>query len=125
MKDVVIYGIALIITLPFLLTYILYFLHLKIYNHSLKSFHFAVNWTTIFYMLAVFMMLHMLFKQTFLSYILLLVLIILSIIIYRQWNQETEVSLGSAIKLMWRICFLFFLASYIFLIMIGILKYIL
>ncbi|HLQ73968.1 MAG TPA: DUF3397 domain-containing protein [Bacillota bacterium] len=124
MKHAIIYTLSIIITLPFILTYLLYYLHLMIYKQSLRSLHFAINWTTMLYILSVVTIVHLLFQQTIVSYILLFMLITLSIIIYYQWKENTEVSIALAIKLLWRFCFLLFFSSYSLLVIVGIFMHI-
>src|SRR5699024_3196774 len=124
MKHAIIYTLSIIITLPFILTYLLYYLHLMIYKQSLRSLHFAINWMTMLYILSVVIIVHLLFQLTIVSYILLFMLITLSIIIYYQWKENTEVSIALAIKLLWRFCFLLFFSSYSLLVIVGIFMHI-
>lgn len=122
MLDYFIYIIAFFITLPIIATIVAYFLFGKIYAHKWQVIHSTVRWTTIWYVVAVPMLLRLLFDRSFIGIILLLLLVILMIIIYYQWKVHTEVEMKQAIKILWRICFLLFLLMYLILVCFGIVR---
>lgn len=122
MVNYIIYIIAFMITLPFIATILAYIIFKNLYSQQWKAIHQAVNWTTIFYIAAVTLLLTIIFNRGFITIILLVLLCMLAGIIIFQWKVNTEVELKKALKILWRICFLLFLISYIVLVIIGILQ---
>ena len=125
MLEYLIYTLAFFITAPIVATIIVYFLSSLRHRNSMKALHKAVNWTTVFYILSVWLMLAMIFNRNFIGIILILLLVILAMIIFFQWKWKQDVQFRKALKLLWRISFLLFLILYICLALFGILKYIL
>lgn len=115
-----IYLIAIVITLPIIATWFVYVMSKKIYKQTWKAVHTAVNWTTIFYIIAVIMILLMFFNKSFIGIISIFLMIMLSIIVIVQWKLKTEVILRHGLKILWRVSFLVFSFSYTFLVIFGI-----
>ncbi|AXI08987.1 DUF3397 domain-containing protein [Oceanobacillus zhaokaii] len=120
MVDVIIYIIAFLTTVPFVLTALIYYFFIKFHQPVWKAVHSAVNWTTLFYMIAVVLILNMTFDLNVIGIVLVFYLFLLGLFIYLQWKFETEVKITKAFKLAWRIYFLLFLFLYICLVIIGI-----
>ncbi|RDW17935.1 DUF3397 domain-containing protein [Oceanobacillus chungangensis] len=120
MVDVIIYIIAFLMTVPMFLTTVIYFLSIKFHQPVWKAVHAAVNWSTIFYIMAVILILDMTFDLHVIGIVLVFFLLLLGLFIYLQWKFNTEVKVTKAFKLVWRICFLLFLILYICLVIIGI-----
>lgn len=119
MVDVIIYIIAFLMTVPIVLTALIYYLSIKFHRPVWKAVHTAVNWTTIFYMMAVILIFNM-FDIRVIGIVLVFFLFLLGLFIYMQWRFNTEVKVTKAFKLAWRICFLLFLFLYVCLVIIGI-----
>lgn len=119
MKDLIIYLIGGIITFPFLLTVIVYFITKKLYKNKWKAIHFSANYTTIFYIFSVGAIFQVLLGRSFLSYIIITLLILLSIIIAMQWKVKGDIIFASAWKLFWRFTFLLFALGQFILVLIG------
>lgn len=120
MVNVMIHMIAFFITIPFLATWIFYFVSLKIYRHRWKAIHSAINYTTILYIIAVLFMLALIFENSFFGIIIGCILCLLVTIIIYQWKMKSEIMFFRAVKVLWRICFLFFTFMYICLVFIGV-----
>lgn len=112
--------IAFLITFPFIPTLFVYKISEKAVNHKLRAFHIAINGTTILYILATIQMLNMMFEYQFIGIVIGLVLLLLTVIIVWQWKTKTEILIDKAFKILWRLCFLIFLFSYIILSIYGI-----
>ncbi|WP_268801929.1 DUF3397 family protein [Ornithinibacillus halophilus] len=112
------------IMIPLPLTLLFYRVFLWIFKHKVKSFHKSMNWTTLFYIIAVDLLLVELFSGQFIGYILLILLSILLMIVIIQWKREIDINHFKAIKLMWRISFLTFSISYIILLLLWLITYI-
>lgn len=115
-----IYVLASVITLPFMATLFVYIVSKKLYKHTWKAIHTAVNWTTIFYMISVATILSIFFNRSFIAMICLFLVLTLSIIITIQWKLKMEVILSHGVKILWRISFITFAFTYICLVVFGI-----
>lgn len=120
MVDYISILIALLIICPIIPTWLVYAIVNRIVQHKTRALHFAVNWTTILYILATVMILNMMFERQFIGIVTCLILFVLAIIMIWQWRAKTEVLFGRAVKILWRICFLIFLSSYSILVVYGI-----
>jgi hypothetical protein len=125
MLDFLIVLLAFIITAPILMSVLTYYSLKLIYQNPIKAFQKAISWTTIIYILAVNTMFSYLFGRSYLGYIIVLMLCVLTIVIVLQWKNNVEINYQKALKLLWRISFLIFFVLYIILAIIGIFKAIL
>ncbi|HLR70660.1 MAG TPA: DUF3397 family protein [Pseudogracilibacillus sp.] len=110
----------IIIGLPIVMTLLIYYVMLRIQGVKWKAIHTSVQWSAIFYMIAVAFLLKMIVNQSVLGYILILLIIMLSIILIIQWKKEMDVVLTNGIRLLLRVSFLLFFILYV-----GLLTYIL
>ncbi|RKQ37389.1 DUF3397 domain-containing protein [Oceanobacillus halophilus] len=120
MVNFIVYIFAFLITIPMIATALVYFISLKLQRIKKKAFHTAVNWTTIFYVIAVIILFQINFSIKSTGYILIFILGVLTIIILYQWKVGVEIELKKAFRVLWRFCFLLFLLIYILLVCIGI-----
>ncbi|WP_077325992.1 DUF3397 domain-containing protein [Virgibacillus siamensis] len=125
MLDIIIYLLALIITAPIAVTWIVYLIGFKLYRHKWKALHKSVNWTTPLYIIAVLVLFNLIFEQSFFGVLLVVLPSLFTIIAVVQWRLYTEVAFRNIFKIFWRICFLLFGILYCLLILIGIVKQIL
>lgn len=122
MTDFIIYLLGFIITVPVLATWIVYVISLKIYRHRWQAFHTAVNWTTIFYIFAVYVMFDKFFGNTLTGITLILLISTFTIIVIAHWEMYTEIIFSKVFKIFWRVCFLLFLVLYMALVFLGIIQ---
>ena len=122
MLDFIIYTLSFFITIPFLASLLVYLVSMVLDRNKLKAIHRLVNWTTIFYIIAVTMMLSIIFNMGFIGIVLILLLSLLTLIIFIQWKTKRDVEITRAVKLLWRISFLLFFLLYSCLLLIGILQ---
>lgn len=122
MVEAIINFFAFVITIPIIATLLIYLFSKRIVRHKGKALHLAINVTTVLYIIASMMLLHIIFGHYFIGIILVFFMVILSIIIVFQWKTTTEILLVRAIKIGWRICFLTFFILYICLMMYGIIQ---
>lgn len=120
MINIIVYFIAFFVTVPILATLIMYRLAVKRYTHPLRAIHFAVNWTTILYIIADLVLIAIIFERQIVGIVFVILICALAIIVIMQWKKKTEIDFVKAFKLVWRVCFLVFLLLYIFLILLGI-----
>ncbi|RDW18459.1 hypothetical protein CWR48_12895 [Oceanobacillus arenosus] len=120
MVDVIINIFAFLTTAPVVLTAFIYYISIKSHRPVWKAIHTAVNWTTIFYMIAVCLLVKIIFDITVTGYVSVFFLFLLGMFTYMQWRFHTDIKVTKAFKLAWRICFLLFLCLYLCLIITGI-----
>lgn len=125
MLEAVTHIISFFITVPMVASFIVYVISMIRLRNLWKAIHMMVDWTTLFYILAVMIMLLVLFERHFFGYILIFLLTTLSVIIFNQWKKERDIQLKKAVKLLWRISFLLFFFLYGCLTVLGIIKYML
>lgn len=120
MLTIITYIIASFITVPILVTYIIYQIGIFFNKSSIRSFHHSVHLTTILYILSTHALVKMLFDTALIGIIFIFILITLSISIIIQWKKDVDISLKRAMKITWRLCFLIFSVTYILLTLGGI-----
>ncbi|WP_404452497.1 DUF3397 domain-containing protein [Virgibacillus necropolis] len=120
MWSVITYIIASALTVPFVITWVIYKWNRVNKKTRLYAFHKAVTWTNILYILSVMMLCKVIFDHFFIGYILVFHILLLSIIIIHQRINHTEVIFGRAWKIVWRFSFLLFSFLYFALILYGI-----
>lgn len=125
MLEAVTHIISFFITVPMVASFIVYVISMGRLGNPWKAIHMMVDWTTLFYILAVMIMLFVLFERHFFGDILIFLLMALSVIIFNQWKKERDIQLKKAVKLLWRISFLLFFFLYGCLTVLGIIKYML
>jgi|SRR5699024_469935 len=122
MINIIFYITAVFITIPILATWIVYKLSLKIVNHPLKAFHKSITWTTFLYIIVVIFLMKIEFNIQITGYVIGLLLILLTILIYLQWKHTEEILFKKAFRLLWRFSFLLFFFLYCVLVIIGIIR---
>ncbi|ASN05860.1 DUF3397 domain-containing protein [Virgibacillus necropolis] len=122
MWSIITYSIAIAITIPFVMTWLVYKCNRIFKKTRVYAFHKAITWTTILYILSVMTMCKILFDHFFIGYISVFHLLFLAIIIIYQRVNYTEVVLKKACKIVWRVSFLLFSFLYILLILFGIIQ---
>lgn len=122
MWSIVTYIIAFALTIPFIVTWLIYKCNRLLKKTRVYAFHKAVNWTTILYIFAVMMLCKVLFNHFFIGYIFGFHLIILTVVIIFQRINHTEVVFAKACKVVWRFSFLLFSFLNISLLLFGIIQ---
>src|SRR5699024_9390815 len=103
----------MIVAWPVVLSILIYYLGVRLSKSKWKSIHKMVQWTTVVYINADIVLIQHILNVAVIGYTVIIIMLILAIIIIRQWNNENEVSLITGLRLMWRINFLFFVTLYI------------
>lgn len=121
MIDFFIYILAILITVPPVLALIVYYFSLKRFHSTMRAVHATVRWTTLFFIVAVDLLISVVFNISATGGIIVALLILLTLIIYYQW-KNTEIRLRKALRLLWRITFLLFFVLYLLLLLAGVVK---
>lgn len=97
-----------LLVFPVISTIVVFYMSNFIFKHKWKAIHFTVQWTAIFYMIAVVLLLEKLLNQAVVGIMLIILITVLSIILIFQWKRHTEVNLRNGLKVLTRISFLVF-----------------
>ncbi|SEH71059.1 Protein of unknown function [Halobacillus karajensis] len=122
MGDLLIYTIAILITLPIPFLVIFYLCARKWSKHKLKALHRTANFTAPVFILAVHVLLVVLFNRSFFPYIIIFLLFLLGLSMIAQYKLKEEVQLFRALKGFWRVSFLLFILVYVGLSAYGLLS---
>ncbi|HLR64107.1 MAG TPA: DUF3397 domain-containing protein [Pseudogracilibacillus sp.] len=104
------------IPLPYML--ITYYMVHTFSKNKWRAIHIAVDLSTVFYIIASAVIVKEMFEITTIGYILVALLIMLAIVLIKQWKDDTEVVLLKGFRLLMRICFI-----PVFIIYIGLIIY--
>lgn len=113
------------IGLPVIVTVSLYYVGVRISGSKWKVIHKTVQWSAIFYIIAVSILLSMILQRAVFGYVLIFLIIVLAATLIIQWRKKTEVILMDGLRLLWRISFLLFFLTYIGLLSYLIIRFIL
>src|SRR5690625_262119 len=110
---IVSYGYNILISIPIMMSMFIYFLGVHFSKNKWKAIHKSTQWSAVFYIIAVALLLKHLFTFSFLGYILIFLITLLSTILIIQWKKDTEVILLDGLRVMWRSSFLIFFILYL------------
>ncbi|QDP40083.1 DUF3397 domain-containing protein [Radiobacillus deserti] len=114
--------IGFMLTFPFLISLIVFYVSYSFSKKKWKSIHRMVHYTAILYIMAVMVLLQDLLGFSVVGFILITLLVLLSVFVILERNMHGEVIFLRAWKLFWRCSFLIFFFLYIILVFIGILS---
>src|SRR5699024_3778132 len=101
------YSLQIIIALPIFMTIIFYQIHYWINKKQWLAIHFSTQASSMFYLIAVSIIVDTWLPFRSIGYILISILLILSILVIMQWKKDTEIKIKHAFKILLRILFLF------------------
>lgn len=113
---------ATIVTLPVFALIVIYFIARAVTRNNKKSFHLAIDASTLFFILAVHFILIIIWETSFLSLILTVLLVIATIMILTHYKLKEEIHFKRVFKGFWRLNFLLFFFAYFCLVTFGIIK---
>ncbi|WP_018932778.1 DUF3397 domain-containing protein [Gracilibacillus lacisalsi] len=114
------YLVALMVTLPFAITFLVYKLSYKFVGEKRYCFHLAIDTTTVLYIASVAAIIYSIFSINPISYIFLLLLFILMICVLIHWRVYTDIIFSHVCKRFWKATFLLFFTLHIITILYGI-----
>jgi hypothetical protein len=114
--------ITIFLTVPLLGFFIIYVLNKLITKNARKSFHKALDYSTILFIVAVHFLLITIWGKSFFGLILLILLVIAMIFVVIHWKLKGEIIFAKVFKGFWRFNFLIFFLAYISLTVFGILR---
>ncbi|MFJ5761726.1 DUF3397 domain-containing protein [Neobacillus sp. NPDC093182] len=114
--------ITIFLTVPLLGFFIIYVLNKLITKNARKSFHKALDYSTILFIVAVHFLLITIWGKSFFGLILLVLLVIAMFFVVIHWKIKGEIIFTKVFKGFWRFNFLIFFLAYISLTVFGILR---
>ncbi|MBH0229043.1 DUF3397 domain-containing protein [Halobacillus yeomjeoni] len=119
MSQFMISMVALILTLPIPFLVVFYFFARKWSRYKTKAVHRTAHVCAPVFILAVHVLAYVIFEQSFLSYILIFLCIILGVSLIVQYKLHEEIQLRRAFKGFFRASFLIFTLFYMGLTLYG------
>ncbi|MFD2925417.1 DUF3397 domain-containing protein [Halobacillus naozhouensis] len=119
MTNAFIYMIAALVTMPLLFLWISYFIAMKWHRSKKKAVRQCTQYTVPFLVLGIHVLLLVLFEESYLSWIIIFLLVILSLSVIIQYKIYEEVQLGRTFKVFLRLSFVMLLAVYMGLTVYG------
>lgn len=113
---------ATIVTLPVFALIVFYFIARAVTRNNKKSFHLAIDASTLFFILAVHFILIIIWETSFLSLILTVLLVIATVMVLTHYKLKEEIHFKRVFKGFWRLNFLLFFFAYFCLVTFGIIK---
>ena len=113
------YVLAFMVTLPILITYIVYLLAYKVTKKSRYAFHLAIDSTTLLYIAAVVAIVEWTFSINLLGYTILFLIILWFVMILFHWRQYTDIVFSHVWKRFWKLTFLLFFILYVVTSIVG------
>ena len=114
--------ITIFLTVPLLGFFIIYVLNKLITRNTRKSYHKALDYSTILFIVAVHFLLITIWGRSFFGLILLILLVIAMIFVVIHWKIKGEIIFAKVFKGFWRFNFLIFFLAYISLTVFGVLR---
>jgi hypothetical protein len=114
--------ITIFLTVPLLGFFIIYMANKLITKNSRKSFHKALDYSTILFILAVHFLLITIWNKSFFWLIILLLILIAMVFVLIHWKVKGEIIFSKVFKGFWRFNFLVFFLAYLSLTLFGIMR---
>ncbi|WP_185819773.1 DUF3397 domain-containing protein [Salibacterium salarium] len=125
MSQIMVPVLATLFTLPFLAWYIVYIIIVKSTKKKGKAIRMAVDITTVFFIVAVHLLIKEISGQSFLWLIFLIILTTAVLFTIMHYRAREEVEFLRLMKGIWRFTFFLFTAFYILLVCYGWVNYLL
>ncbi|PAE43302.1 DUF3397 domain-containing protein [Neobacillus sp. YX16] len=114
--------ITIFLTVPLLGFFIIFVINKLITKNARKSFHKALDYSNVLFILAVHFLLITIWGKSFFWWILLILIIIAMVFVVIHWRIKGEIIFTKVFKGFWRFNFLIFFLAYISLTLFGILR---
>jgi hypothetical protein len=119
MVDIIKWMISVAFTLPLLSLFFLFLIVQVFVKNKKKSILWTVDLSTFLFIMSVHFHLLTIFEQSFLIYIILGLMSLTGVFYYLDYKRSNTPSMKKASKKVWRLSFLFFIASYLILTVYG------
>ncbi|WP_077622118.1 DUF3397 domain-containing protein [Sediminibacillus massiliensis] len=122
MIEIIAYLTGVIVTVPVVITFLIYFSSAKLFRNKWKAIHTTVNYSTLIYIISVGTLLQVITGRSYFGYIFVLLIVLLAASVFIQWKTKEEIIFRHAWKVFWRFSFLLFFAVYFGLVFLGLAK---
>lgn len=112
--------LATFVTLPILAFIFTYIIGKKLTGRKKKSFHTAVNVSTLFFIFSVHFFITVIWEKSYFWLIVVSLLLIKILFTIGYWWKKQDINFFSIFRIFWRFNFLLFSTAYVFLIIYGI-----
>jgi hypothetical protein len=119
MSDFVSVLFATFVTVPIAAFILVYMLGRKVLKRKKKSFHLAVNVSTIFFILSVHFLIMTIWGTSYLWMIIIFLLLLKVLFMIGYWWKKQDVHITPVFRLFWRFNFLLFSFAYFSLLIYG------
>ncbi|WP_078380993.1 DUF3397 domain-containing protein [Sutcliffiella halmapala] len=113
---------ATIVTVPIFAMFMFYVFARLMTKNNKRSFHVAIDFSTFFFILAVHFLVIIIWNQSFLWIIWVVLVAIASIMVITHYKIKQEIQFKRVIKGFWRFNFLLFFSAYFCLALFGMIK---
>jgi hypothetical protein len=110
---------ATFVTVPIAAFMLVYMLGRKVLKRKKKSFHLAMNVSTVFFILGVHFLILAIWGTSYLWMIIIFLLLLKVLFMIGYWRKKHDVHLAPVFRLFWRFNFLFFSFAYFSLLIYG------
>ncbi|WP_017753620.1 DUF3397 domain-containing protein [Calidifontibacillus oryziterrae] len=111
--------IATMVTMPILAIFVVYWLSYIVTKDKKRSFRLSVDLSTVFFIIAVHYLVIIIWGNSYLWVILLLLIMIGMLFVFLQWKYNEEIIFRKVWKGFWRFNFLLFSLGYLSLVIYG------
>ncbi|MHC0037270.1 DUF3397 domain-containing protein [Pseudoneobacillus sp. C159] len=120
MVDIFSSFLATFITVPMFVYFVLFIVSKVMTKHHRRSVQLAIDYSTIFFILAVHFLIVTIWERSFLWVIIIIMLFCAIIFAIINWKVKGEIIFTRVFKGFWRFCFLIFVIAYLSLLIYGI-----
>lgn len=113
---------ATIVTVPIIALFLFYVFARSITKNNKRSFHAAVDSSTLFFILAVHFLVVIIWERSYLWIILMVLVSIAMIMVIMHYKIKQEIHFKKVFKGFWRFNFLLFFVAYFCLALFGVMK---
>jgi Protein of unknown function (DUF3397) len=111
--------LTILFIMPFVGFFLVFFMSKIWTKDHKKSFHIAIDYTTILFIISVYFLMNTIWGKSFIWLILLVMIMIAIVFVIVHWRIKEEIILTKVTKGIWRFNFLLFTIAYITLTLYG------
>lgn len=122
MSNIITVFFATIVTVPIFALFLFYAFARYITKNNKRSFHVAVDTSTLFFILAVHFLVVIIWERSYLWIIMMILLAIATVMVITHYKIKQEIQFKKVFKGFWRFNFLLFFFAYFCLALFGVIK---
>lgn len=118
------YVLAFMGTFPVIITFLVFRISRFLSINKKKSFHIAMNYTTILYIISTSVIWYILSVHNIFLYTIILLLLLFINSVFICWKKDTDILFKKVLYFFWRLTFLIFFLAHMLSIIVGLSLYI-